>query len=282
MAHPPDAVGRRADGILIPLSRAARPAARAGRRPRAGGRRRTARGGRAICGSSALTPSSSTVSSARRASGAMSSPDVSSASSDGHEADRGLDGVRAARAALDDPRQHARVLAEPGPEELPVLVLAEPVDVEDLRQLRAVAPAELQPVREVVGHVVAAEGQHRERVEAQLADLAGRGRGRLRAHRRAEEHRVLPVERLAHQRDDARAAAAEQERVDRHALRVLPLGGDRRTLVGRDREAGIRDGPRARRRPASSRCPSSRRGGPAARRSSPPTRRRRRRSSRSW
>ena len=42
-------------------------------------------------------------------------------------------------AAAEDPLEHARVLAEPGPQELAVVVLAEPVDVEDLRQLRAVA-----------------------------------------------------------------------------------------------------------------------------------------------
>ena len=45
--------------------------------------------------------------------------------------------------------------------------------------------ADLQPVPEVVAHVVAAEGQHRERVEAQLADVARGGGGRLRRHDRA-------------------------------------------------------------------------------------------------
>src|SRR3712207_7661165 len=48
---------------------------------------------------------------------------------------------------------------------------------------------------------VAAERQHRERVEAQRADLAEGRRGLLGAHRRAEEHAVLPVERLADERD---------------------------------------------------------------------------------
>ena len=141
-----------------------------------------------------------------------------------------------------------------------VLVLAEPVDVEDLRQLGARRRA--RPIssqwREVVGHVVAAERQHGERVEAQLADVAG-GRGRrLRRHRRAEEHAVLPVERLVHERHDGRAAAAEQEGVDRHAGRVLPLGRDRRALRGRRREARV--GMRGRRvgRRASSRCRASR------------------------
>src|SRR5436189_5001 len=51
----------------------------------------------------------------------------------GHEADRGLGRLGATRAALDDPGQHPRVLAETGPQELAVVVLAEPVDVEDAR-----------------------------------------------------------------------------------------------------------------------------------------------------
>ena len=50
---------------------------------------------------------------------------------------------------------------------------------------------------------------------------------------------MLPVERLAHERHDGRAAAAEEERVDRHARRVLPLRRDRRALRGRRREAGV-------------------------------------------
>ena len=40
----------------------------------------------------------------------------------------------------------------------------------------------VEPVAEVVAHVVAAEGQHRHRVAAHHADLAGGGGGGLRAH----------------------------------------------------------------------------------------------------
>ena len=79
--------------------------------------------------------------------------------------------------ALEDPLEHAAVLAVAGPEELAVGVLAEPVDVEDLRQLRRVGRlADRQPVREVVAHVVAAERQHRERVAAQRRRLRRRPR----------------------------------------------------------------------------------------------------------
>ena len=154
--------------------------------------------------------------------------------------DRSFDGVGGALAAAEDPVEDTRVLAVAGPHELPVLVLAEPVDVEDPRQLRALALADRQPVTEVVGHVVAAERQHRHRVPAQPADLAGGRGGRLGGHRRAEEHAVLPVARLVHERHDARAATAEQHRVDRHARGVLPLRRDRRALRGRCGEAGVR------------------------------------------
>ena len=64
----------------------------------------------------------------------------------------------------------------------------------------SVAFSMLQPVGEVVGHVVAAERQHRHGVEAQLADGALRGGGGLRRHDRAEEHAVLPVVGLGDER----------------------------------------------------------------------------------
>ena len=96
-----------------------------------------------------------------------------------------------------------------------------------------------EPVREVVSHVVAAERQHGEGVAPQVAHRAGLGGRGLRRHDGAEEHAVLPVVRLEDKRDDAGAAAAEEDGADRHAGRVLPLGGDSRVLGGRGGEAGI-------------------------------------------
>jgi hypothetical protein len=52
-----------------------------------------------------------------------------------HPADGALDRVAAAAHALDDPLEHAHVLAEARPQELAVLVLAEPVDAEDARRV---------------------------------------------------------------------------------------------------------------------------------------------------
>src|SRR5215210_3851526 len=158
----------------------------------------------------------------------------------GQPADRGTPGPCAVVAAAEDPGEHAAVLAEARPDELVVRILAEPVDAEDARQaLPPVALAEREPVAEVVAHVVAAERQHRHRVEAQLAHGPGGRGGLLGGHRGAQEDAVLPVERLGHEGDAGGAAPAEQESVDRHTLGVLPFVRDRGTLRGRSGEARV-------------------------------------------
>src|SRR5436190_1254104 len=86
------------------------------------------------------------------------------------EPDGRLDGAAAARDPLEHPLEHAAVVAEARPQELAVGVLAEPVDEEDLRQLGALALADAQPVRPVVGHVVATEREHGERITPHDAD----------------------------------------------------------------------------------------------------------------
>ena len=173
---------------------------------------------------------------------------------------------------------------KPGHRNLPVVVLAEPVDVEDPRQLGGVAArADLEPVARSSRPCCS------RRTAASRTGRSAAGRPRPAAAAvvselivAPEEDAVLPVEGLVHERHDRRAAAAEQERVDRHAGRVLPLGGDRRVLRGGRREAGV--GMRGRRlgvgRPVVA-VPVDQRGR-AAPRSCPPTRCRRRRSARSW
>lgn len=52
----------------------------------------------------------------------------------GEEADRRFDGLGATLHAIEDPLQHADVVAEPRPEEAAIFVGAEPVDVKDLRR----------------------------------------------------------------------------------------------------------------------------------------------------
>ena len=62
-------------------------------------------------------------------------------------------------------------------------------------------------------------------IAPQLADRARRGRRGFAAGSGAQECSVLPIEGLAHQRHDAGATSAEQNRVDGHAVRGLPIRG---------------------------------------------------------
>jgi hypothetical protein len=57
-----------------------------------------------------------------------------------------------------------------------------------------------------------------------LPSLAEGGGGHFRAHGGAEIDAVAPVEGLEHQRHGGRAAAAEDNAVDRHAVGILPFG----------------------------------------------------------
>src|SRR5829696_1499314 len=78
-----------------------------------------------------------------------------------HQSDRRLDRLGLVVAAAEDPLEHAAVLAEAGPEIAALGVLAKPVDHEHARQPGALAAPAGEPVREVLGHVIAAERQHR-------------------------------------------------------------------------------------------------------------------------
>lgn len=148
-----------------------------------------------------------------------------------HPADGRLSGDAVPVGPGDDPLEHAQVFAEAGPEEIPVLVLAKPVHVEDARQFGD-APLHADPMAEIVAHVVAAEGQHGHGVPADLAHRTGGGGGHLAAHGRAGIHTADPVEGLVDQRHGGRAPAAEDDRGDRHALGVLPVRIDRGALRG--------------------------------------------------
>src|SRR3954469_14606094 len=154
------------------------------------------------------------------------------------EADGRVHRLALALAALHYPLEDADVVAESGPEELAVLAGPEPVGAEDLRW-RGELLAHVQPVAEVVAHVVAGEGKHGHRVAAQDADLAGRRRRRLGRQRGAEEDAVLPVARLEDERDVPLPAGAEENRRDGNAFRVLPLRRDGRALARRCREAAV-------------------------------------------
>ena len=92
----------------------------------------------------------------------------------------------------------------------------------------------------VVCHVVTAERTHGHRVAAHNADGTGRSGRRLRGHRRADEHAVRPVAGLVDQRRGLCAAAAEDDRTDRHAGALEKLLADARAVFRRGGEAAVR------------------------------------------
>src|SRR5277367_3346341 len=150
-------------------------------------------------------------------------------------------------APLKDPLQHAAVFTITRPQVLTMFVLARPVDVENLRQLGRVGTrANFKPVREVIAHVVSAKWKHRHGVAAQLAHFPGDRGGRLAAGGCAQKSSVLPVERFRNQWNNSGAAPTEQNRIDRNAFGIFPLGSDDRTLF----RGGCKSRVRVRRLPA--------------------------------
>src|SRR5258705_2398490 len=113
----------------------------------------------------------------------------------GNETEGISQGRAAAVDTIDHPLQDAGVLAIARPEEAALRVAPEPVHPEDFRRVDQSRPHG-KPVREVAPHVVAAERDHGHGIATDHADLAGDGRGGLRAHGRPEEYAVLAAEAL--------------------------------------------------------------------------------------
>src|SRR5207302_1403802 len=90
--------------------------------------------------------------------------------------------------------------------------------------------AEIEPVAEVIAHVIAAEWQHRKRIAADLADVAECGCRHFRPHCRRHIDAERPIERLLDQRNDAVAAAAEDKRRHGHAFWIVKILIDDRAL----------------------------------------------------
>ncbi len=83
----------------------------------------------------------------------------------GSPANRRFYRLAAALNTLAHPDQCAHVFAEAGPQKFADFILAEPVDLEEFGWVGQ-SGADLDPVMEVIAHVVAAEREHRERVPA--------------------------------------------------------------------------------------------------------------------
>jgi hypothetical protein len=97
----------------------------------------------------------------------------------GGPADRGFVTGNPALASFDDPFEDSEVFAESWPQELSFGVFAEPVNVEDPRKSFDVF-AHIEPMAEVIAHVVAAERKHRHRVASDGSDSVSYTH--LRAH----------------------------------------------------------------------------------------------------
>ena len=78
--------------------------------------------------------------------------------------------------SLENPFEDTEVIAEAGPHELAFVIESEPVDVEDLRKL-CCELLHVEPMCEVVAHVVAAEGKHSHRIASDNADSTGGSSG---------------------------------------------------------------------------------------------------------
>ena len=102
--------------------------------------------------------------------------------------------------------------------------------MEYARLLRPELLAHVEPVAEVVAHVVTAEGKHGHRIAAQGPDLSfGRG-GLLRGQCCAGECAVVPIARFEDERNVIHTPSAKNDRIDRHTIRIFPLGIDGRTI----------------------------------------------------
>jgi hypothetical protein len=116
-------------------------------------------------------------------------------------------------------------------------VLAEPVDVEDARRDRERA-LHLDPVAEVVAHVIAAEGQHGHGIAAHLP-TAPRPRPWSPSPWWRPCRRPRPVEGLIDQRHGGGAASAEDDGADGNALGSSQSGSMQGALRGGRGEAGV-------------------------------------------
>src|SRR5258708_7020650 len=109
--------------------------------------------------------------------------------------------------SFQNPLQNADVFAVTGPQKLSISTFAEPVHMKNLRRFWYF-PAHIQPVLEIVRHVVTAEWEHGHWIAARNADIAGRCRSRLAGHGCANEDPMLPVIRLVNERRNARSSTA--------------------------------------------------------------------------
>src|SRR3954454_24357331 len=131
--------------------------------------------------------------------------------------------------AADYPFQNAHVLTVTRPHKFAVLIFSEPVYGKDRRRIGK-ARAKVEPVAEIIAHVIAAERKHRERIAADLTDISKCGGRHLRTHRRSHVNAKSPIERLLDQRNDAVSTTSKYECRYRNAGRIIKIFINDRTL----------------------------------------------------
>src|SRR5204863_2610181 len=136
--------------------------------------------------------------------------------------------ARATTGPLDDPLQHAHVLAKSRPHKSALRVAPKPVDAEDLRRMLHSA-AHVQPVSEIVAHVIATEREHRHRIAPHDAHLSGNRGGRFGAERGRHIDTLFPAGSLDDEWYRGGARTTENESRNGNALRILPFRLHRRT-----------------------------------------------------
>ena len=91
----------------------------------------------------------------------------------GHVADGCFYSLAFSGYSLKDPFENTAVFSITGPDELIILILAEPVDIEYLWQLVRIGfLAHVEPMLEVIADMVPYEGKHGKWIAAHLTDLA--------------------------------------------------------------------------------------------------------------
>src|SRR5580693_2364433 len=100
--------------------------------------------------------------------------------------------MRAAFDAVEHPFQDAHVFAVTGPEKFSIFISAEPVHMENLGRVLNL-PSHLEPMPEIIAHVVTAERKHGHGIATGDAYSAGSSSSGFRGQRGADKYAVLPV-----------------------------------------------------------------------------------------
>src|SRR5215469_7401351 len=90
-----------------------------------------------------------------------------------HPANRSFFGSGAPPRSINNPFQNSHIFSVTGPNEIPVIILPEPIHMEYSRSFGQFA-LHRDPVAKIFSHVIPAEREHRHRIPPHFPNLAGR------------------------------------------------------------------------------------------------------------